>query len=46
MVDPILTLLIFALVLQAPHLSKESALFMGWCSVIGAFSLFILQRFL
>ena len=46
MVDPILTLLIFALVLQAPHLSKNVAIKIGRYCLIGALVLFILGTFL
>lgn len=46
MSDPILTLLIFALVLQAPHISKNVAIKMGWGCLMGALVLFILGTFL
>ena len=46
MTDPILTLLLIAIFLQAPHLSKDFARQMGWGCLIGALVLFILGTFL
>lgn len=45
MTDPILTLLLIALILQVPHLSKDFAAKLGWASLLGAVVLFILGLF-
>lgn len=46
MSDPILTLLLMAMILQTPHITKNVAIKMGWGCLTGALVLFILGTFL